>query len=59
MGLAKGESLWENAFGAIKASIFGSEGAADWEEDDDSAALGLPKVELKGEVIKQLKGASY
>ncbi|KIM21229.1 hypothetical protein M408DRAFT_12684 [Serendipita vermifera MAFF 305830] len=55
-GLGRGEWTFANMIGAIQASILGEEGAADWDENDDSAAIGLPKVDLRGELLKQLKG---
>ncbi|KIM25351.1 hypothetical protein M408DRAFT_26336 [Serendipita vermifera MAFF 305830] len=54
-GLGRGEWTFANMIGAIQASIFGAEGAADWDENDDSVAVGLTRVDLRGELLKQLK----
>ena len=49
-GLAKGEYNMENITGAIKCAVWGPEHCSDWDENDDSEALGLRKKDLRAEL---------
>ncbi|KAG8839136.1 hypothetical protein FRC18_000523 [Serendipita sp. 400] len=51
-GLSRGEFIPQNIFGAIRASVWGEKSAARWDENDDSAALGLGDADLAKEISK-------
>jgi len=53
--LGRGEYIPQNIFGAIAAAVWGKEGAADWDENDDSVATGLVKKDLRVEIKKKLE----
>ena len=58
-GLRRGERTLQNIYGALRYAVWGEEGAADWDETaDSSAALGLPRKDLKAEIKKKLAGVS-
>ncbi|KAG8777456.1 hypothetical protein FRC15_011330 [Serendipita sp. 397] len=52
--LMRGEFTFPNLAGVIKASIWGKESAARWDENDDSAAVGLGDANLEEEIKKVL-----
>lgn len=54
-GLDRGEYNMQNLFGVIKLSVWGPEGAADWDENDDSQALGLEKKDMRAEIKRKIK----
>ncbi|KIM22189.1 hypothetical protein M408DRAFT_333025 [Serendipita vermifera MAFF 305830] len=54
-GLERGEFTMQNIFGAMNCAVYGEERAADWDEDDDSVALGLEKKDLRAEIRKRLQ----
>ena len=54
-GIARGEFTEANIYGLLQAASFGAEGAiCRWPENDDSVLLGLPKRDMKEEVMKVL-----
>lgn len=57
-GLKKGEYNMQNIFGILTASVWGSEGAADWDENGDSQALGLEKKDLRAEIKKKMEAGN-
>ena len=54
-GLRREERTLENIYGALRYAVWGEEGAADWDEKDDSSvALGLPRKDLKAQIKKKM-----
>ena len=53
--LQRGDVNIQNLLDAIKSSVWGKEGAADWDENDDSQALGLEKKDLRAEVKRKIE----
>lgn len=54
-GLERGEFNMQNIFGVLRLSVWGPEGAADWDENDDSQALGLERKDLHAEIKKKIE----
>lgn len=53
--LERGERSMPNIFDAIKSAVWGKEGAADWDENDDSLALGLERKDLRTEIKRRIQ----
>jgi len=53
-GLARGERNRQNIAAGIRSGVWGQEGAADWDEDDDSERLGLEKKDLREEIKRKI-----
>jgi len=53
--LKRGERNMQNIFGAIRSAVWGKEASADWDENDDSQALGLEKKDLRAEIKKKIE----
>lgn len=45
----------QNFLGVIKSAVWGPNGAADWDENDDSQALGLEKKDLRTELKRKME----
>lgn len=53
--LDRGEYNMPNIYGTIKSAVWGKEGAADWDENDDSQALGLGGKDLRAEIRRKVQ----
>lgn len=54
-GLKRGERTPQNISGTLRYAVWGEEGSSDWDNDDDSDALGLPKKDLRDELKKKME----
>lgn len=53
--LDMGDRSMQNIFAVIKLSVWGPEGAADWDENDDSQTLGLERKDLRAEIKRKIE----
>lgn len=53
--LKRGERTPQTVFGTLRYAVWGKEGAADWDEKDDSEALGLTRKDLRAELKKKME----